>query len=88
MRPSRRVGTGPVAGGGHIERLRFHQGQGLQPLGERGLAAAGGTQQIQDLLPLLEPLRRVLEVADDALVSSMPENRMQCYVGGPRPMRI
>ena len=39
----------------------------LQPLGERGFAAADRAEQIEDLLALLEPLRGVLEEADDAL---------------------
>ena len=39
----------------------------LQPFGDRRLAAAHRPQQIQDLLPLLESLRRVLEERDDLL---------------------
>ena len=54
-----------VARGEHVDRLRLHQR--LQALGERGLAAADRTQQIEDLLALLEPLRGVLEIADDPL---------------------
>ena len=46
-----------------VDRLLLHQR--LQPLAERRLAAAHRAEQIKDLLPLLEPLRRVAEEADD-----------------------
>ena len=54
-----------VVGREHVDRLGLHQR--LEALGERGLAAADGPEQVEDLLALLEPLRRVLEVAHDAL---------------------
>ena len=54
-----------VAGLQHVDRLLLHQL--LQALGERGLAAADRTQQVEDLLALFEPLRRVAEEADDPL---------------------
>ena len=54
-----------VAGLQHIDRMVLHQI--LEPLGERGLAAADRAQQIENLPLLFEALRRVLEVADDAL---------------------
>ncbi len=49
----------------HVDRTFLHQL--LQPLGERGLAAADGTEQVENLALLFETLRRVLEVADDPL---------------------
>ena len=48
-----------------VDRLCLHQR--FQPLGDRRLAAADRTQQIEDLLLLLQPLRRVLEERDDLL---------------------
>ena len=45
--------------------MHFHQR--LQPLGERGLAAADRAEQIEDLLALFEALRGVAEEADDPL---------------------
>ena len=54
-----------VAGGERVNRLRFHQL--LEPLGERGLAAADRPEEVEDLLALLEALGGVLEEADDAL---------------------
>ena len=39
----------------------------LQALGERGLAATDRAEQIENLLPLLEPLSGVPEEADNAL---------------------
>ena len=45
--------------------MHFHQR--LEPLGERGFAAADRTEQIEDLLALFEALRRVTEETDDAL---------------------
>ena len=45
--------------------MHFHQR--LQPLGERGFAAADRAEQIEDLLALFEALRRVTEETDDAL---------------------
>ena len=49
----------------HVDRALLHQI--LEPLGERGLAAADGAEQVEDLLSLFEALCRVAEVADDAL---------------------
>ena len=54
-----------VAGLQRVDRLLLHQL--LQPLGERGLAAADRPEQVEDLLALLEPLRRMAEIADDPL---------------------
>ena len=54
-----------VAGLQHVDRHLLHQL--FQPLGERGLAAADRAEEIEDLLALLETLRRVPEEADDAL---------------------
>ncbi len=54
-----------IAGFEHVDRLHFHQR--LEPLGERGFAAADRAEQIEDLLALFEPLRRVAEETDDAL---------------------
>ncbi|MHC2681565.1 hypothetical protein ACVJDU_003129 [Bradyrhizobium diazoefficiens] len=54
-----------VAGLEHVDRMHFHQR--LQPLGERGFAAADGAEQIEDLLALLQALRRVPEETNDAL---------------------
>jgi hypothetical protein len=54
-----------VVGGQHIDRAFLHEV--LEPIGERGLAATHGTQQVEDLLLLLEALGRVPEEADDAL---------------------
>jgi hypothetical protein len=58
-------GTDLVTGLEDIDGILFHQV--LQPFGQRGFAAAHGTEQVQNLPLFLEPLRRVLEVADDAL---------------------
>ncbi len=65
--PQRRFEHGRdfAAGLEHIDRVLLHQL--LEPLGERGLAAADGTQQIEDLALLLEALCGVLEVAHDPL---------------------
>ena len=57
--------TDLVAGLQHVDRARLHEI--LEALGERGLAAADGPEQVEDLLPLLETLRSMTEVADDAL---------------------
>ena len=54
-----------VAGLQHVDGMDLHQR--LQPLGERGLAAADRAQQVEDLLALLEALRGVAEEADDPL---------------------
>ena len=54
-----------VAGLQHVDRMHFHQR--LQPLGQRGLAAADRAEQVEDLLALLEALRGVAEEADDPL---------------------
>ena len=54
-----------VAGLQHVDRVGLHQR--LEALGEGGLAAADGAEQVEDLLALLEPLRRVAEERDDAL---------------------
>ncbi len=54
-----------VVGGQHVDGALLHQV--LEPLGDRGLAAADGTEQIEDLLLLLQALRGVAEEADDAL---------------------
>ncbi len=48
-----------------VDRTQFHDR--LQALGDRRLAAADGTQQVEDLLLLLEALRRVLEEGHDLL---------------------
>ena len=45
--------------------MQFHHR--LQALGDRRLAATDGTQQVEDLLLLLESLRGVLEEGDDLL---------------------
>ena len=45
--------------------MHFHQR--LEPLGERGFAAADRAEQIEDLLALFEALRRMTEETDDAL---------------------
>ena len=54
-----------VVGGQDVDGALLHQV--LEPIGERGLAAADGTQQVENLLLLLEALRRMPEEADDAL---------------------
>ena len=54
-----------VSGLEHVDRMGFHQL--LQPFGERRLAAADRSEQIEDLLALFETLRGVPEEADDAL---------------------
>ena len=54
-----------VVGRQHVDRALLHQV--LEPVGERRLAAADRTQQVEDLLLLLEALRGVAEEADDAL---------------------
>src|SRR4029453_18649448 len=54
-----------IVGGKDVEGALLHQVLG--PIRQRGFAAADRTQQIEDLLFLLEPLRRVAEEADDAL---------------------
>ncbi len=54
-----------VAGLQHIDRMLLHQI--LEPLGERGFAAADGAQQIENLALLFQALRGVLEIADDPL---------------------
>ena len=66
-RPSGLSNTGliVVAGLQHIDRILLHQI--LEPFGERGLAAADGPEQIEDLPLLLEALGGVLEVAHDPL---------------------
>ncbi len=46
-----------------VERRLLHQR--LELFGQRALAAAGRAEQIDDLLALLQRLRRVLEVGDD-----------------------
>ncbi|MNI28479.1 hypothetical protein D3C73_822560 [compost metagenome] len=46
-----------------IDGIAFHQG--LQPLRDGRLAAAHGSQQIEDLLALFQPLRGVFEERDD-----------------------
>ena len=48
-----------------VDRPRFHHH--LQPLCDRRLAAADRSQQVEDLLPFLEPLRRMLEERDDLI---------------------
>ena len=45
----------------------MHLHQLLEPLGQRRLAAADGTQQIKDLLALFQALGGVAEEANDAL---------------------
>src|SRR5579864_6273964 len=57
--------TDVVASLENIDGKFFHQV--LQPFGERGLAAADRTEQVKYLPPFLEPLRRMFEIADDAL---------------------
>ena len=49
----------------HIDRALLHQF--LETLGERGLAAADRTEQVENLPLFLETLRGVLEVAHDPL---------------------
>ena len=49
----------------HVDRAFLHQL--LQPFGERRFAAADRPEQIEDLLALLQALRGVTEIADDAL---------------------
>src|SRR4030095_15202410 len=46
-----------------VDRPQLHDR--LQAFGDRGLAAADGSQQIEDLLALLEPLGCVLEERDE-----------------------
>ena len=48
-----------------IDGVFLHHG--LEPLGDRRFAAADRAQQIENLLALLEPLRRMLEERDDLL---------------------
>jgi hypothetical protein len=55
--------------------------QRLQLLGKRGLAAARGPEQVEDLLALLEALRGMLEEGDDLLdrvfhAVELPEGRI------------
>jgi hypothetical protein len=54
-----------VAGLQHIDRQLLHER--LEPLGQGRLAAADRTQQVEDLLALLQALRGVLEEPDDPL---------------------
>jgi hypothetical protein len=54
-----------IAGLQHVDRVNFHQR--LEAFGKRGLAAADGTEEIEDLLALFEPLGRMAEETDDAL---------------------
>ena len=54
-----------VAGLQHIDGMHFHQR--LQPLGERGLAAADRAKQVHNLLALFQALRGMAEEADDPL---------------------
>jgi hypothetical protein len=54
-----------VAGLQHVNGVNFHQR--LQPLGERGFAAADGAEQIENLLALFQPLRCVPEEPNNAL---------------------
>jgi hypothetical protein len=54
-----------VVGGEDVDGACLHQV--LEAVGERGLAAADWSEQIEDLLLLLEPLGGVAEEADDAL---------------------
>ena len=54
-----------VAGLQHIDGVDLHQR--LQTLGQGGLAAADRTEQVEDLLALLQALRSVAEEADDHL---------------------
>ena len=49
----------------HVDRILLHQI--LEPLGERGLAAADRTEEIENLALLFEALRGMLEVAHDPL---------------------
>ena len=74
-RPSGDSNTGLISSPAfeHIDRLVLHQL--LEPLGERGLAAADRAEQIEDLLALFEALRGVLEVADDRARSCLPCRR-------------
>ena len=55
----------PIVGGQHVDGALLHQV--LEAVGERGLAAADRTEQVHDLLLLLEPLGGMPEEADDAL---------------------
>ena len=48
-----------------VDRARLHHR--LEALGDRRLAAADGTEQVEDLLAFLEALRRVLEEGHDLL---------------------
>ncbi len=48
-----------------VDGVDLHQE--LQPLGERRLTAADGSEQVEDLLALLQPLRGVAEERDDPL---------------------
>src|SRR5215831_16397189 len=48
-----------------IDRVHLHER--LEPLGQRRLAAADRAEQVENLLALLEPLRRVAEEGDDPL---------------------
>ena len=54
-----------LAGLQRVDRQLLHQE--LQSLGERRLAAAHRAEEIEDLLALLQALRRVAEISDDAL---------------------
>jgi hypothetical protein len=54
-----------VAGLEHVDGVFLHEA--LEPFRQRGLAAAHGAQQVEDLLAFLQPLCRIAEEADDAL---------------------
>src|SRR5262249_6895339 len=54
-----------VAGLEHVDGMDFHQL--LEPLGERRFAAAHWTKQVENLLALLQALRRMAEESHDAL---------------------
>ena len=60
-----KIGLTPSLVARHVDGALLHQV--LEALGQRGLAAADGAEEVKNLLLLLEALRRVTEEADDAL---------------------
>src|SRR3546814_4676375 len=66
-RPPRSTRTDTLFPYTTLFRSRIALHQGLQPLGQRGLAAADRDEQVEDLLAPLQPLRGIAEVPDQPL---------------------
>ena len=74
-----------VVGGQHVDRALLHQV--LEPVGNRGLAAADGAEQVEDLLLLLEALGAVPEEPDDALDRLLEAVEvLECRIDLERPV--